>query len=158
MLLWLGWSLEPINAPYPSPLGICMGKYRKLNLILFLLGKQIHQVNKRTRHCQTCQRNYVISKRHNGTLGGTRWGMQDTCFHCTGAQGPEVEMMIFRTWCEIQVLTQLFSAGVKKGHMIYCIYFVEVGNFLVCVAHPQDEMGLWKVRVYHCFQMMGSIL
>lgn len=67
-------------------------------------------------------------------------------------------MMTFRTSCKIQLLTRLFSAGVGKGPKIYCICFVEVVGFLLCTAHPQDETGLSKVRMYHCFQLTSSIL
>lgn len=72
------------------------------------------------------------------------------------AEVHEVEAMTLGTPCKIQLLTQLFSAGVRKGRLIYCISFVEVGDFLVYVAHSQDEMDLLRLKVHHCFQMVSS--
>lgn len=153
MLLNLECSLESISATCRIPF-----EGRALPIIFFLLAKKISQVHEKTWHCQACWRSYIRSKRHNVTLGQTRQGTQDTCFRCSGAWKPEVEMVTFSTTCKILLLTQLFSAGVRKGRMIHCMCFVEVGNFLVCVAHSQDETGLWKVKVYHCFQAVSSIL
>lgn len=112
------------------------GELQITNIFFFLLDRQIPQVHERTWHCQSCQKKYIKSKRHNVTLGWIRWAVQDTCFPCSGAGEPEVEMMTFRTFCKIQLLTQLFSAGVREGRKIYCLCFVEVDNFFGVCSSP----------------------
>lgn len=121
-----------------------------------LLDQQIPPVHEKT----GISGKYIKSERHDVTLGCIRRGMQDTCFHCFGAWEPEVERMTFRTFCKTQLLTQLFYAGVRKGLKIYCTCFAEVVGFffLLCTAHPHDEIGLSKVKVHCCCQTISSAL
>lgn len=81
-------------------------------MTLSSMPEELSQIKKAQCHAQENKRRY-----------------QDTCFHCCAAREPEVEAMTFGTRCKIQLLTQLFSAGVRKGRMIYCICFVEVDDF-----------------------------
>lgn len=150
--------IEPWSLSNHHVSALCRGTADNRSLFFPLLDQQIPQVHERTWHWQACQRRYAKPKNHDVTWRCVRWGVQSTCFRCSCAWEPEVEMMTFRTSCKIQLLTQLFSAGVRKGPKIYYIGFVEAVVFLLRTAHPQDETGLSEVRMHHCFQMTSSIL